>query len=219
MPDLCLNEGRLNKGRLNKGRLNNGRLNERVATRRLVLRPLETGDAEAIDRLCSRDHEVVRWLTGMPWPPKDGAAAEFVAAAIDTDPFAGEAAFAITLGGVLIGLVAIKAPGELAEHPDCPSIGYWIGRPFQGFGYAGEAAAAALGWGVAAHGCQAMAARAFADNAASLKVLSRLGFRETGRMMRTSLALGHEVENVVLRLERENRLGADAGAGLAEAAV
>ncbi|WP_186397196.1 GNAT family N-acetyltransferase [Stappia sp. TSB10GB4] len=208
MPDL-----RLNEGRQSDHRGIGDRLSDRIATRRLVLRPLETGDAEAIDRLCSRDHDVVRWLTGMPWPPKDGAAAEFIAAAIDTDPLSGEAAFAITLGGVLIGLVAIKAPGDLAEHPDCPSIGYWIGRPFQGFGYASEAAAAALGWGFAAHGCQAMAARAFADNAASLKVLSRLGFRETGRTMRTSLALGHEVENVVLRLERGNWSGAEVGAG------
>lgn len=197
MPELRLNE----------------RLNERIATRRLVLRPLETADAEAIDRLCSRDHDVVRWLTGMPWPPKDGAAAEFVAAAIDADPLRGEAAFAVTLGGVLIGLVAVKAPGDLADHPDCPSLGYWIGRPFQGFGYAGEAAAAALGWGFAAHDCKAMAARAFADNAASLKVLHRLGFRETGRMMRASLALRREVENMVLRLEREDWNGTADGAG------
>lgn len=201
MPELCLNE----------------RLNERIATRRLVLRPLEPADADAIDTLCSRDREIVRWLTGMPWPPKDGAAADFVAAAINEDPLTGEAAFAVTLGGILIGLVAIKAPGELAEHPDCPSIGYWIGRPFQGFGYAGEAAAAALDWGFSAHRCEAMAARAFADNAASLKVLTRLGFRETGRMMRKSLALGHEVENIVLRLERGNRSGSDARH--AEAAV
>ncbi|MBC2857742.1 GNAT family N-acetyltransferase [Stappia sp. 28M-7] len=190
--------------------LNEGRLSDRLATRRLVLRPLEPADAEAIDTLCSRDHEIVRWLTGMPWPAKDGAAAEFVAAAINEDPLTGEAAFAVTLGGIVIGLVAIKAPGELAEHPDCPSIGYWIGRPFQGFGYAGEAAAAALDWGFAAHRCQAMAARAFADNAASLKVLARLGFRRTGRMMRHSLALGREVENVVLRLEHASRPGADA---------
>lgn len=181
------------------------RLTDTLVTRRLVLRPLQPSDAEAIDRLCGRDHEVVRWLTSMPWPPQDGAAATFVAAAIDGDPLIGEAAFAVTLGGVLIGLVGIRASGDLADHPDCPSIGYWIGRPFQGFGYASEAAAAALGWGFAAHGSQAMAARAFADNAASLKVLSRLGFRVTGRMMRASLALGREVENLVLRLDREAR--------------
>jgi ribosomal-protein-alanine N-acetyltransferase len=177
------------------------RLSDSIATRRLRLRPLQQADAGAIETLCGRDFEVVRWLTSMPWPPEDGAAETFVAAARDFDPLAREAIFAVTLGGVLIGLVSIKAPGDLAAHPDCPSIGYWIGRPFQGFGYAGEAVAAALDWTVAAHGCKAVAARAFTDNVASRKVLSRLGFRETGRLMLHSNALDCEVENVVLRLD------------------
>ncbi|WP_428699329.1 GNAT family N-acetyltransferase [Stappia sp.] len=181
------------------------RLIDRLATRRLVLRPLQRADADAIETLCVRDFEVLRWMTSLPWPPEDGATEGFIAAVADQDPVSGEAAFAVTLGGIVIGLVSITAPGDLAEHPDCPTLGYWIGRPFQGFGYAGEAAAAALDWAFAAHGCQAVAARAFADNAASRKVLARLGFRETGRTMRRSRALQHEVENVVLRLERGER--------------
>lgn len=181
------------------------RLSDRLATRRLVLRPLQQADAGAIDTLCVHDFEVLRWMTSLPWPPEDGATADFIAAAADQDPVSGEAAFAVTLGGILIGLVSITAPGDLAEHPDCPTLGYWIGRPFQGFGYAGEAATAALDWAFAAHGCKAVAARAFADNAASRKVLARLGFRETGRMTLRSRALQREVENVVLRLEQDER--------------
>lgn len=147
----------------------------------------------------------MRWLTSLPWPPADGAATAFVDTAFKSDPLEQEAIFAVTLGGVLIGVTTIQAPGDLAVHADCPTLGYWIGRPFQGFGYASEAATAALEWAFATHRCEGVAARVFADNDASRKLLLRLGFRETERMMRRSRALGREVENVLLRLKRGER--------------
>ncbi|ADZ72563.1 GNAT family N-acetyltransferase [Polymorphum gilvum] len=173
-----------------------------LTTRRLVLRPLQADDAEAVAALCGRDFAVARWLTSCSWPYEEGAAEAFVTAARAADPARDEAVFAVTLGGVLIGSVAVQAPGDLSEAPDCPTLGYWIGRPFQRAGYSAEAAQAALDWGFAMHACPAIAARAFEDNAASRAVLRRLGFRPAARTMRYAKALDRKVPTIVMRLGR-----------------
>jgi [ribosomal protein S5]-alanine N-acetyltransferase len=175
-----------------------------LKTHRLVLRPLQSSDAEAIATLGGRDFEVVRWLTGCSWPYQDGEAEEFVARTMKNDPTEAEAVFAVTLGGVFIGAVAIEAPGELAELPDCPTLGYWFGRPFQGFGYASEAVEAVLEWAFKTHDCAAIAARVFEDNAASRGLLRKHGFKPADKTIRYAKPLDRKVTCVVVRLERAN---------------
>jgi ribosomal-protein-alanine N-acetyltransferase len=173
-----------------------------LKTRRLVLRPLEARDASAIADLGGRDFEVIRWLTGASWPYVEGEAEEFVDKLLGTDPMETEAVFAVTLGGVFIGVVAIEAPGDLDELPDLPTLGYWLGRAFQGHGYASEAVAAALAWGFEAHGTNAIAARAFEDNTRSRALLRKMGFKPYSMTERFSKPLDRRVANVVVRLER-----------------
>ena len=173
-------------------------------TRRLVLRPLVAADAEAMAALGGRDFEVARWITSFSWPYEEGAAEAFVDQMLSTDPLTQEAVFAITLGGIFIGVVAIEAPGDLGEAPDCPTLGYWLGRPFQGFGYANEAVDAALAWGFGAFRCPAIAARAYEDNRASRKLLRKQGFKPVGMTMRFAKALDRKVPNIVMRLERSS---------------
>ncbi|WP_150496062.1 GNAT family N-acetyltransferase [Roseibium aquae] len=174
-----------------------------LTTRRLVLRSLELGDAAAVENLAGRDFEIARWMTSFSWPYQAGAAEAFLEANAAADPVADEAAFGVTLGGVLIGVVAIEAPGDLEEQPDCPTLGYWFGRPFHGFGYAREAAMAALEWGFEAHGgCPAIAARVFEENKRSRAVLRKLGFRAVGKTVRYAKPLDRKIDNIVMRLER-----------------
>ncbi|EFO32950.1 ribosomal-protein-alanine N-acetyltransferase [Roseibium sp. TrichSKD4] len=176
-----------------------------ISTRRLMLRPLKLEDASAIIELGGKDFEVARWMTSFTWPYEEGAAESFLRSIIRTDPVAEEAVFAITLGGVFIGLVSVQAPGDLKDQlPECPTVGYWIGRPFHGFGYATEAVVAALEWGFENHTCDAIAARAFEDNTASRGLLRKLGFKPYARTMRFSKALDRNVDNVVVRLARSD---------------
>ncbi|MEJ8476494.1 GNAT family N-acetyltransferase [Roseibium algae] len=173
-----------------------------LKTKRLLLRPLQTGDADAIATLGGRDFEVARWLTGCSWPYQDGEAEEYVAKTLAAEPMEAEAVFAITLGGVFVGVIAIEAPGDLAEEPECPTLGYWLGRPFQGFGYADEAVEAILGWAFRTHDCQAIAARAFEDNVASRGLLRKHGFKPACKTMRFAKPLDRDVSCIVVRLER-----------------
>ena len=184
-----------------------------LKTRRLVLRPLETRDAEAIADLGGRDFEVVRWLTSASWPYVEGEAEEFVGKIVGTDPFQTEAVFVVTLGGVFIGAVAIQAPGDLTELPDLPTVGYWLGRAFQGHGYASEAVEAVLAWAFQAYEAQAIAARAFEDNTRSRALLRKMGFRPYSLTERFARALDRRVSNVVVRLDRADFDARKASAG------
>lgn len=173
-----------------------------LTTRRLVLRPLERNDAESIAALGNRDFEIVRWLTGPSWPYEEGEAEAYLEKVLTGSP-AGSEVFAITLGGVFIGAIELAAPGDLdGEQADCPSVGYWIGQPFHGFGYASEALEAVLDWAFRTRDCPAIAARAYEDNSASRALLRKHGFAPAGKDVRFSRPLDRKVTSIVVRLDR-----------------
>ncbi|MBL4596989.1 MAG: GNAT family N-acetyltransferase [Robiginitomaculum sp.] len=61
-----------------------------------------------------------------------------------------------------------------------PNLGYWIGQPFWGKGYASEAVSALTIWAESQFNIKAIQADFFADNPASGRVLSKAGFLRTG---------------------------------------
>ena len=61
-------------------------------------------------------------------------------------------------------------------------IGYWLGRNFWGQGIATEAANALLDWAYRIRGDRVVSSGHFADNAASGRVLEKLGFLYTGEI-------------------------------------
>lgn len=76
------------------------------------------------------------------------------------------------VGGVGISLFEDGARAEL---------GFWIGRAHWGRGYAVEAAGRLVAFAREALGIDRFTATAAADNAASIRVLEKLGFAECGR--------------------------------------
>ncbi|GAA0780302.1 N-acetyltransferase [Roseibium denhamense] len=175
-----------------------------LKTRRLVLRPLRDEDAAVIAELGGKDFEIVRWLTGASWPYVEGEAETFVSKIIGSDPMQTEAVFAITLGGVFIGAVAIEAAGDLEDLPDLPTLGYWVGRAFQGHGYASEAVEAVLAWAFETYGTEAIAARVFEENTRSRGLLRKFGFKPYAMTEKYAKALDRKVANVVVCLQRSD---------------
>ena len=81
-----------------------------------------------------------------------------------------------------------------AADPQRPEVGYWLGRPFWGRGYASEALKAAMTWARADWGKNALWAGHFADNPASGGVLIKAGFLYTGDVeTRHCVARGEDV--------------------------
>jgi RimJ/RimL family protein N-acetyltransferase len=109
------------------------RTNERaipvLETARLRLRAPRRGDVKAIVRLAG-DRRVAENTARVPHPYTAGDAEEFIAAVNRQD---GEASFMITLAGEPVGACGVEPRDSGAE------IGYWLGMPFWGRGYATEA--------------------------------------------------------------------------------
>ena len=146
----------------------------RIETRRLALRAPTVSDAGRIAALAN-DLGVARMTTRLPHPYLRGDADAFLSrmAALD---YAREAVFAIELEQEgPIGVVGLHPSGSFA-----PEIGYWLGRPYWGRGFATEAAAAVLAWAKSAWRQKAVVSGHFEDNPASGRVLVKAGFLYTG---------------------------------------
>ena len=158
---------------------------DEIRTDRLILRPPEAGDVEAITRLAG-DYAIASMTTRMPHPYAEADARHFVDLVARQDP-GRERTFVIERQGE--GVI-----GCLGFHrtPEAPlEIGYWLGRPHWSRGYATEAVGAALGWASADWGRKAIISGHFADNAPSANVLIKSGFLYTGEVqMRHSRARG-----------------------------
>ena len=152
---------------------------ESIQTDRLVLRPPEPGDAPCIHRLIG-EWEVARMTANVPHPYEDGMAEDWIAKSV-RELEAGEAYHvAVTRSDTpdLIGAVGLGLPEQRA-----PVLGYWIGRPYWGQGYATEAAGGLVAFGFDALGVEKVIASVMLENLASGRVLDKLGFVRTGRQM------------------------------------
>ena len=106
-----------------------------LESERLVLRPPRREDAKAL-ALLANDLRVAENTLRIPHPYALADAEGFIAAASETDD---ERVLVITRAGAVLGACGIaKLDGER------PEIGYWLGVPFWGKGYATEAARALI---------------------------------------------------------------------------
>ena len=164
-----------------------------LQTSRLILRSARPDDAPCF-ALGVSDFAVARWLTPLPFPFTLARASEFLRSAPRDN--ADRALFVVDLPGRgLIGSIALG-----------PELGFWVAKPHWGKGFGTEAASAVINWHFA-HSDADLTSSAQHDNRASLKLKARLGFVETGREMRFSHALQHNVSHVLTRLTRESWVG------------
>lgn len=159
-------------------------------TERLFLRPGWLEDAAELQSMIG-DEAVVRNLATAPWPYALDDARTF----LQMPRSAAEPNFLIALrtGGApkIIGGVGIAARPD-GDH----ELGYWIARPYWGLGFATEAARAVLGIARTMK-LPRLTASHMVDNPASGKVLRKLGFQPTGRIVnRYSAGRGGDVATV-----------------------
>lgn len=145
-----------------------------IETQRLTLRVPAKADIERVAAFCV-DHDVARMTTRMPSPYTRAHAEDFVARCRAQNRTR-ENTFAIDLVDEgLIGVVGLFPPVEGGLE-----LGYWIGRPYWGRGYATEAVKGALEWARTSWRKRCVSAGHFADNDASGRVLVKAGFLYTG---------------------------------------
>lgn len=144
-----------------------------LTTPRLHLRSPERADAERLTVLAD-DLGVTRMTSRMPHPYALEHAEFFLARVEEADP-AREVTWIIADGDGPQGVL-----GFFTDDAFAPEIGYWLGRPAWGRGYATEAVKAAVAWADTQWRRPCLVARCFADNPASMRVLEKAGFLPTG---------------------------------------
>jgi RimJ/RimL family protein N-acetyltransferase len=123
------------------------------------------------------DARVADTTLNIPHPYDDGMAESWIGSHEAAFAERKTVVFAITeAGGPLVGAIGLTL--EL-EHRRA-ELGYWIGAPYWGRGYATEAAAAVIGYGFRAWGLQRIDAHHFVRNPASGRVLEKAGMTREG---------------------------------------
>lgn len=162
-----------------------------ILTKRLILRESTLDDAPCY-ALGVGEYEVAKFLTAVPYPYTLAMAIDWLRQAQKATPQ--KSVLVIELPGKgVIGCVSL-----LNE------LGFWIARPHWNRGYVTEAATALLDWHFAGTDHDTVASSAHHNNVASLAVQKKLGFVPTGREMRFSQTLQHNVDHVVTSLSRQD---------------
>ncbi len=159
----------------------------RVAAGQVALRPVRLRDGSAWSRLRLRDEAYLR-----PWEPEaEGAWAErsttmawpVICSGQRATARRGQALpFAITLDGQLVGQLTLGnvVRGSLRSA----WVGYWVESAAAGGGIATGAVALAVDHAFGPVGLHRVEATVRPENAASLRVLAKLGFRDEGLLRR-----------------------------------
>lgn len=140
-----------------------------MQTKRLILRALEPSDAQRIAALAGV-WEVASMTGRIPYPYSEVAAQQWVKGFA-----AGEVVFGIEHERELIGVCGFTPSGDGNAE-----LGYWIGKDYWGQGFATEAADALMRYGFTKCGIKRFVCKHLSDNAASARVIAKLGFKFAG---------------------------------------
>lgn len=147
-----------------------------ITTDRLVLRPITLSDAPEFARLAG-DFDIAKMTGSIPSP------FPVISAEIRTMMFemawrqGTEYSYAISLaGGELMGELSLFRRKDV-EHFE---LGYWLGKPYWGKGFMTEACTALIACAENDLGIDTLFAGVFSDNPGSVRILEKLGFKNTG---------------------------------------
>ena len=148
-----------------------------LTTARLLLRPFGPDDAPPVQELAG-DWEVASTTASIPHPYPPGEALRWIGTHARGVAEKRLLNLAITLAGdgELVGAVGL----QIEPSQRRAELGYWIGRPYWGRGYATGAAEALLGYAFEHLDLYRIHAHHMARNPASGRVLEKIGMRHEG---------------------------------------
>jgi [ribosomal protein S5]-alanine N-acetyltransferase len=172
-----------------------------LLTARLRLRPFTLEDASDVQRLAG-DRAVADTTLSVPHPYPDGAAEEWIETHAAGFAAGRQANFAITLreGGLLVGAIGLVIDAGFGRA----ELGYWMGRPYWGQGYATEAAGEVVRYGLEELRLERIFATAMARNPASIRVLEKVGMMREGSLRGHVIKWGRREDLAVLGLLAED---------------
>ena len=161
-----------------------------------MLRPFTLEDASDVQHLAG-NWNVAQMVGSVPHPYPDGLAAKWIAGHAAAREEGNGYPFAVVHKGQLIGSVG------LTQGSTGMALGYWIGEPWWGRGFATEAALRTVRFGFEDLRLDALVASHRVENDGSARVLMKCGFRYTHDGEHWSESLGRDVAVRYLALARD----------------
>lgn len=176
-----------------------------LVTARLELRRFRLSDAQRVRELAG-DRAVADTTATVPHPYPEGAGEAWISSHAGEWQAGRGMAFAVTPrdGGDLVGAMGLRIDGA----NDSGTLGYWIGKPFWGRGFATEAAAAIVDYAFRVVGLNRIGATYLTRNPASGRVMEKLGMTHEGVFREATKKWGvyeDVAQRAVLRREWEQR--------------
>ncbi|CAE6752307.1 MAG: GNAT family N-acetyltransferase [Nitrospira sp.] len=173
-----------------------------IRTERLLLRPFQTTDAEAMHHLAGT--RAVAAGTFLPHPMDRQAALSWITERVEEQAAGRGVTFAITLAesGQVIGAIGM----ELVVAHEQGRLSYWLGRPYWNRGYGTEAVTALVGYGFNSLKLHRIYAPHFHTNPASGRVLQKVGMTHEGRLREHYLRFGQRIDVELYGMLREEFL-------------
>jgi RimJ/RimL family protein N-acetyltransferase len=170
-------------------------MSQLLETERLLLRYPQAGDISMFVPLIG-DFDVSKNLSRVPYPYTEEDGQAFITNITKAIAAGTGHVFAILLKpDVYIGACGLNPERDW-------ELGYWIGKPYWGRGYATEAGRRLVAYGFEELGADALTASWFHDNPNSGRVLEKLGFQPTGEGEIACLSRGVTVNCHVVALDR-----------------
>jgi RimJ/RimL family protein N-acetyltransferase len=174
-----------------------------LETERLVLRPYDEDDVDAFHAVRSQP-EVVRYLYEEPLTfeqARDKVTMLIGSRALESEDDWLSATIRLRDSGTYIGDVAFH---WVSVRDRTGEVGFVLDPAHQGHGYATEAARAIVDWGFGTFGLHRIIGRTEARNAASARVLEKLGMRLEAHLVENEWVKGEwQSELVYAILDRE----------------
>lgn len=152
---------------------------EQFETKRLLLRPPQRKDAEAIFSAYAQDHEVVRYL---PWLPHASVENTRSFVQWSMEAWSGEHRFPWVItckeSKTLLGMI------ELRPHDFHASLGYVLARAYWNQGIMSEAVQVLVDWALAQPPIYRVWAICDQENIGSARVMEKVGMQQEGLMRR-----------------------------------
>ncbi|WP_079101951.1 GNAT family N-acetyltransferase [Carbonactinospora thermoautotrophica] len=174
----------------------------RLETARLVLRPLEEGDAPAL-RETLADADSAAWLTA-PQPYTLELARDWVTAAAHELRQSGDGvhwAMVDRASGAFVGTVGLRRTDWTDRRTE---VSYAVHPAARGHGYAAEAVRAVGGWVLREQGFVRLELRAATGNRASQRVAEKAGFTREGVLRQAGYTHQGQQDYVIFSLIRSD---------------
>ena len=172
-----------------------------IRTSRLLLRRLTPADAPAVQRLAG-EREIAENTLHIPHPYPEGAAAAWIERQAEQCDSGKALILAMVADGELVGAIGIH---DWNDH-DRAELGYWVGVPYWGRGYATEAGLALLAHSFGVLRLNRVFAIHYSRNPASGRVLQKIGMRQEGLMPQHIKKWGVYVDAVCYGVLRDDWL-------------